>query len=467
MAKQTINTGAAANDKTGDTLRAAFTKTNANFTEVYTNVTNLTNTVNSLDLTQSSHLVLTNHALDETFFDNDPWVTFVHTDNGTEVDVIDEGLSITRGVQRGIYNPQAEQQYNNNTNESPVGTLWNRDGWYNLENVDERSFDTWRNTVNANPPYSVGKELVMKDTINNKYYAVKFLSWAVGDNGGHGGFAYQRRRINLAVQFVHSNDGSEVDVIDTGLSITRGVQRGIYNPQAEQQFNMSTRASPAGTLWNAEGWTDLSNLTTRTYIPWNQAVDGYPPGSIGKELIMKDTINNKYYAIRFKSWAIGDNGGRGGFSYHRWLINKDETAEGIKFADGSVITSSNELKDIPPTHSGVITGGGADFRLDLSDRGKFIHFRGADGTKDVIVPAHYDNPLPIGYTVSLILDEFNNNRVFIYGQQNDPIIIANGQSIYNTNDWYIGGSGNAGIYTLMKIETNRWILSGPEITFNG
>lgn len=35
MAKQTINIGSAANDGTGDTLRAAFTKTNHNFTEVY------------------------------------------------------------------------------------------------------------------------------------------------------------------------------------------------------------------------------------------------------------------------------------------------------------------------------------------------------------------------------------------------------------------------------------------------
>ena len=133
MAKQTINTGAAANDKTGDTLRAAFTKTNANFTEVYNNVTSLTNTVDNLNFTEFTNVVLTNHALDETFFDNSPWVTFTHTDGGTEVDVIDEGLSITRGVQRGIYNPEAEEQYNNGTHESPAGTLWNRDGWYNLE----------------------------------------------------------------------------------------------------------------------------------------------------------------------------------------------------------------------------------------------------------------------------------------------------------------------------------------------
>ncbi len=35
MAKQSINIGATANDRTGDSLRAAFNKVNANFTELY------------------------------------------------------------------------------------------------------------------------------------------------------------------------------------------------------------------------------------------------------------------------------------------------------------------------------------------------------------------------------------------------------------------------------------------------
>jgi len=35
MAQQTINIGASANDGTGDTLRAAGAKINANFTELY------------------------------------------------------------------------------------------------------------------------------------------------------------------------------------------------------------------------------------------------------------------------------------------------------------------------------------------------------------------------------------------------------------------------------------------------
>jgi len=36
MAKEIINVGANANDRSGDSLRAAFSKVNANFTELYT-----------------------------------------------------------------------------------------------------------------------------------------------------------------------------------------------------------------------------------------------------------------------------------------------------------------------------------------------------------------------------------------------------------------------------------------------
>ena len=36
MAKLNINIGSSANDKTGDPLRTAFSKVNANFTELYT-----------------------------------------------------------------------------------------------------------------------------------------------------------------------------------------------------------------------------------------------------------------------------------------------------------------------------------------------------------------------------------------------------------------------------------------------
>ena len=62
MAQQIINTGAVANDGTGDPLRTAFTETNNNFTEIYTagpvgsNVRIANNTV--LTINTNGNLVL-------------------------------------------------------------------------------------------------------------------------------------------------------------------------------------------------------------------------------------------------------------------------------------------------------------------------------------------------------------------------------------------------------------------------
>ena len=44
MAKQALNLGTAANDNTGDTLRAGGDKINDNFTELYTAIGNGSNT---------------------------------------------------------------------------------------------------------------------------------------------------------------------------------------------------------------------------------------------------------------------------------------------------------------------------------------------------------------------------------------------------------------------------------------
>jgi len=59
MTKQSINIGATANDKTGDSLRAAFNKVNQNFTELYTSLGLETNVFKPPVLTQVEIAALT------------------------------------------------------------------------------------------------------------------------------------------------------------------------------------------------------------------------------------------------------------------------------------------------------------------------------------------------------------------------------------------------------------------------
>lgn len=75
MAKQTINIGIRANDGKGDSLRTAFTKTNNNFTELYTSVATNANTSNTYyetnqELAQNAYNKANTASLGDILFDN-------------------------------------------------------------------------------------------------------------------------------------------------------------------------------------------------------------------------------------------------------------------------------------------------------------------------------------------------------------------------------------------------------------
>lgn len=116
------------------------------------------------------------------------------------------------------------------------------------------------------------------------------------------------------VTFTKNNYGNEVDVIISGtLAITRGDQQGIYNSAVETYYNRS--ASPANTVWNMDGWSNICSVSTRSFDYWINVVYGNPPGSVGQEMVMKHVPTNRYWLIKFTSWSAGSAGG--GFSYER------------------------------------------------------------------------------------------------------------------------------------------------------
>ena len=132
------------------------------------------------------------------------------------------------------------------------------------------------------------------------------------------------------VRFTKTNYNSEVDYIDANVAITRANNSGPYNPLVEEGWNW--QSSPTNTLWNTEGWDDLSDVTSRNYVTFYAAVgvnNGVGRAIPYKELVMKDTQNNKYYKIKVTEWH-GNNSG-GGFSYTRELIDTTNAKVGISF----------------------------------------------------------------------------------------------------------------------------------------
>ena len=277
----------------------------------------------------------------------------------TNKDIIIPGLlEITRGTNGGgIYNIAVEESSNDF---APLNTSWstsfiNSDytSWAPLWDVQNRSFDTWRNAIttpndnnDAAPPQYVGMPVVMKfddgeGTI--RYFLIMFTEWGVVYFDNYG-FAYDRWEIFPSVYFEKPNGETEtVDKISDGVWLARANRRALYNSLNEDRSRVG--ASPKNTRWNSSyvdgrpgysGFSDLSNLESRVYTDFTHALD-YNVGVniLSTELIMHDLTTDLYYKFVFSGWTAENNGG--GFAYTRTVIPQSVP---VKFADGSVMTTA-------------------------------------------------------------------------------------------------------------------------------
>lgn len=122
-------------------------------------------------------------------------------------DEIADHLILTRENGGFLFNygivPDSEGEHwevNYDDDRSPVNTLWNWDGWDNLQNLKSRQFSLFGDLVYAERWYGqqiVGREFIMHDTVADEYYAIKFTRWNNANNYQYPGFAYIRRKIDL------------------------------------------------------------------------------------------------------------------------------------------------------------------------------------------------------------------------------------------------------------------------------
>jgi hypothetical protein len=335
----------------------------------------------------------------------------------TVFDEVDDGLTLTRGLSSGFFNSEEEFSYNSSV--SPIGTLWNAEGWGTLVGFNTRTYNSF-DSILTGPDNTPPGELIMWDTINNKYYKFAINIWGIDNNE----FSYTRTLITDPNYFKKTNglQNGEIDIIkpltaeaigletdylereeqfadirdqdaisiapetrpwdglpsyqayplmtvytppngvsppsanlvtnaavtrnaylawqearSEAIGITRGLNNGIYNPYRETSYSDSH--SPIGTLWNIDGWADLSNIESRTYTNLYDVYDAQLGGKIpGSKAVMYVPDIDKYYAIDWLSWTQGNQGG--GFSYTRREIDLTKLDQGVRFADNTVQTTA-------------------------------------------------------------------------------------------------------------------------------
>jgi hypothetical protein len=504
-----------------------------------------------------------------------PWVHFNRPDDSPEVqDHIADNLILARANGGSLYNAyDQEDGYELNT---PSGTQWNTQGWHDLSNTTSRYYDNLTNSWSGGGWAITKHDWILHDTNNDKYYAIRFLSW---DSGNNNAFSYIRRQINTAIYFNREDTNDQnvafnnCDQVDSGLAIARGNGQAIFNyafePQVQwtqftgnfdsatydnvtktitfvnpsgstleallyagqgpgeqiymessgngslsvnisgpydpetgilpvdydtgwtdtltgfylnwpttgpKESNYDEDQSPKGTLWNAEGYDDLSNLKSRQWMVFDDLWAGNYLGKriTGKELVMWDTINDKYYAIKFTRWQQGNNYSYPGFAYTRRLIDVNKLTAGLKFSDGTIQHTaysdkiSGTIKHAPQNTAQLDNG---DRYITPGDIGKTIYLNSQTSTNTLRIGDGGTADFPIGATITII--NRTGGTVYLYKDNNDEqgTIYGAGTSNYGTG-WQIPDNGGGNIATLMKIETgmdnffNDWMLSGSNISLD-
>ena len=213
----------------------------------------------------------------------------------------------------------------------------------------------------------------------------------------------------------------------------------------------------------ASGWVGPYNvrnsinlLTFTTGSTLNYSVSTLSSSDQTANLTMADytvTVSDTDYDYR----KVNLNGGH----------NKIKNVADIIFADGSSQVTS--ATDVP--QSVILDNNTTSHFINSGDRGKHILLNVYNGSSDIYVPCHGDDPLPIGSVITLVLNEpADNNGVYVIGNDNGGetvYIRAIGSDNYTNRYWFIGGDNVQGLYTLMKIDNNVWILSGSTIEISG
>ncbi len=103
------------------------------------------------------------------------------------------------------------------------------------------------------------------------------------------------------------------DQITANVAITRGNNQGLYNAATETFY--TDFLSPADTEWALGSASNFANLT---FQDWEStAPNSSPPDYVGQPAVLHLITDDIYIDIIFNSWAVGRQGGMGGFSYTR------------------------------------------------------------------------------------------------------------------------------------------------------
>jgi hypothetical protein len=310
-----------------------------------------------------------------------PLITFTRTDYGDEIDEISDGLHITKDDQGWLYNDLEDDGHGNNT---PTGSRWNNDGWNDFSDVESRTYTTLESIWGGNFQNIPGAKMIMLDETTDKYWAIEFLSWTNGGNGGGAGYTRQELDLTSVATGIRFPDG-------TRLTSAEGVGRVKLTSPGNRRIE------------EVHGYKSVSvtevvttNLTTVASIAQNGGnyiwID--PAATIIDNIINTPANYGNVYGFEFSldntSWyawtnGIGSSGGSLGYSVAQPLTYLQGATVYFRYKTGGdsvVWWSSAEL----PGGSNNFRGAIIDYHAYISGEGTVIgtiHIVDDDGDEHI------------------------------------------------------------------------------------
>ena len=171
----------------------------------------------------------------------------------TPFDLVDDGVVISRGMQRPL---------------NSSGVEWNGDGWSNLEDVASRDFYTHINDV-RNDDWT-DSQFVMHDLLSDRYYKIEIANW---EQEGGGAVSYVRSEI------IQQLGETGLAVGDFAIDPDTGEVRLLVDPLPENSpYNLIVVATDAAGNISSK---DVELVVQPNYAPAFELVNPDTSGSSG------------------------------------------------------------------------------------------------------------------------------------------------------------------------------------------
>jgi hypothetical protein len=330
---------------------------------------------------------------------------FTHSDNGNEVDTISDYLKITRAGATGPANPEGTGAYG--------GSIYNPlyEYEYGGNNVP-RAYQIRQAGINRYISMKSRKASQDKGLTYQPYIGPNYPGIAIDDDNSVN-IEGSTFTVDDVINYIINNE----NFYTNGIQMDMGGRKRPVDTFYKYLDLETLVQSPAFTLWNKDGWADLTNVTSRTYDSFVNVLGDVGNNVLKVDLVMYDVVDNAYYKVSFRSWSKGGAGG--GFQYYITPIAIPyETTPFTHTDNGTEIDTFNaNLRITRGTRGGAIYNpvyenyyqgsGNFQYGSEFNTEGESIYTQLLDEYRLFI-----ENGTPMTYTLPIVTNKMTPQEIF-------------------------------------------------------